>query len=136
MRNLFKEFREFITRGNVVDLAVGVIIGRAFLNIINSIVNDVIMPLIGMISGRVEFSKLKWVLSSVNNNGHEVAIKYGNFIHACVDFFVISLCIFIFTTIIGRNPNRIKTKDEAQKEQVQKTNELLEEIRDSLKNNQ
>ena len=79
-RNLFKEFKDFITRANVIDLAVGFVIGIALISLVNSLVNDIIMPLVGMISGRVDFSKLKFVLSLPGNNGDEVAIMYGNFI--------------------------------------------------------
>ena len=67
-RNLFKEFKDFITRANVIDLAVGFVIGRALISLVNSLVNDIIMPLVCMISGRVDFSKLKFVLSSPGNN--------------------------------------------------------------------
>lgn len=118
-RNIFKEFKDFITRGNVVDLAVGVVIGRALINIVNSLVNDIIMPLLGMISGRVDFSKLKFVLSSPGNNGHEVAIMYGNFIQSAINFFIISLCIFIFIISIGRNPDKINIKPMGQNGQGQ-----------------
>ena len=74
------DFKTFISRGNVIDMAVGVVVGSAFSKIVTSLVNDIIMPLVGMISGRVDFSKLKFVLSLPGNNGHEVAIMYGNFI--------------------------------------------------------
>ncbi len=109
------------------------------------------MPLTGMIAGQVDFSKLKWVLSSAGNNGHEVAIRYGNFIQSAMNFFIVSLCIFIFILIMGRNPNKINIKGvgqngqgqngqgrngQGQNKQLQKTNDLLEEIRDALKNKQ
>lgn len=133
-KNIFKEFKEFLTRGSVVDLAVGVIIGGAFTSVINSFVSDIIMPLIGMLLGQIELSGLKWVLSPATNSRPEVAILYGSFIDTAINFVVIALCIFLFVILLGKDPDQIKSKDEAQKEQGQKTNDLLEEIRDALKN--
>lgn len=134
-KNIFTEFKDFITRGNVISLAVGIIIGDAFTNVINGFVDNIIMPAIGMILGKVELSQLKWVLSPETNSRPEVAIFYGKFIQAGLNFFVIALCVFFFCLLLGKNPEKIKTKDEAQKEQAQKTNELLEEIRDALNSN-
>lgn len=133
-RNIFKEFKDFLTRGNVVDLAIGVIIGGAFTGVITSVVNDIFMPLISMLIGKIHFSNLKWVLSPATTTQPEIAVMYGKFIGTAINFFVIALCIFLFIILIGQNPEKVKTKDEAQKEQGQKTNELLEEIRDALKN--
>ena len=104
------------------------------------------MPLVGMISRQVDFSKLKFVLSLPGNNGHKVAIRYGSFIQSAINFFIISLCIFIFIISIGRNPDKINIKGigqngqgqngQGQNKQLQKINDLLEEIRDALKNKQ
>lgn len=135
-KNIFKEFKDFLMRGNVVDLAIGVIIGGAFTGIINSLIGDIIIPLIGMLIGQIHFSNLKWVLSPATNSRPEIAVMYGNFIGSAINFVVISLCIFGFILLIGKDPEKIKTKDEAQKAQGEKTNELLEEIRDTLKNKQ
>lgn len=132
-KNIFKEFKDFLTRGNILDLAVGIIIGNAFTNIIKSFVKDMVMPLIGMVLGKVDFSQLKWILVSAGDNQNEVAIMYGNFIQAVSNFFIISLCIFLFFIFTGHNPESIKTKDEAQSEKEDKRNKLLEEIRDELK---
>jgi len=133
-KNIFKVFKDFLTRGNVVDLAVGIIIGSAFTSVITSFVSDIMMPLIGMFLGQIHLSQLKWILSQATNNRPEVAIMYGNFIQVAFNFFVIALCIFLFIILIGKDPEKVKTKEEAQKEQGQKTNNLLEEIRDALKN--
>ena len=122
MKNLFKEFKEFISKGNVLDLAIAVVMGAAFSAIVNSLVNDIIMPLFGIIFGK-SFSSLYWDL-----NGS--LIMYGAFIQAIVDFLVISLCIFLFMKAI----NKFKRKEE-KKEEAKKSDEvvLLEEIRDLLK---
>lgn len=133
-KNIFKVFKDFLTRGNVVDLAVGIIIGSAFTNVITSFVSDIVMPLIGMFLGQIHLSQLKWILSQATNDRPEVAIMYGDFIQVAFNFFVIALCIFLFIILIGKDPEKVKTKEEAQKEQGQKTNDLLEEIRDALKN--
>ncbi len=118
------EFKKFISQGNVVDLAVGVIIGSAFGKIVTSVVNDILMPIIGAILGGHDFTGIKISFGSAN-------IMIGNFIQNVVDFLVISLCIFIFVKII----NRILSKKETVKKETKKSEEvlLLEEIRDLLK---
>ena len=118
------EFKKFISQGNVVDLAVGVIIGSAFGKIVTSVVNDILMPIIGAILGGHDFTGIKISFGSAN-------IMIGNFIQNIVDFLVISLCIFIFVKII----NRILSKKETVKKETKKSEEvlLLEEIRDLLK---
>lgn len=132
-KNIFTEFKDFLTRGNVVDLAVGVIIGGAFTAVITSFVGDIIMPLIGGLLGQIELSQLKWVISPATNTRPEVAVMYGNFIEAGINFFVIALCIFLLIILLGKDPEKIKTKDEAQKAQTEQTINLLKEIRDALK---
>lgn len=121
-------FKKFISRGNVVDMAVGVIIGGAFGKIVTSLVNDIVMPLIGLIIGGLNFSELSIKIGEAN-------IAYGNFIQTIVDFLIIALCIF---TVI-RLFEKFKKKEEAKPEEpapVVKSDEavLLEEIRDLLKN--
>lgn len=134
---LVKEFQEFISRGNVVDLAVGVIIGGAFGRIVTSLVEDLIMPPIGMILGGVNFEDLKIVLKSeyVNSVGKvipAVSLNYGNFIQITINFLIISAAIFAMLKVI----NRIKRKADAEKKQEKKEGPevlLLREIRDLLK---
>ena len=89
------EFKEFIMKGNVVDLAVGVIIGGAFGKIVTSLVNDILMPVIGMVIGGIDFSSLSIQIA-------DAKIMYGSFIQQIVDFLIISLCIFAFIKILGK----------------------------------
>ncbi|MDO4754352.1 MAG: large-conductance mechanosensitive channel protein MscL [Bacillota bacterium] len=126
-----KGFKEFISKGNVIDLAVGVIIGGAFGKIVASLVNDVIMPLIGMVLGQVNFTELKWVLSA---GDPEVAVYYGKFIQNIVDFLIIALCIYVMVSAI--NKMRTKKEEPAAEEAPAEPSEevvLLTEIRDLLK---
>lgn len=121
-------FKKFISRGNVVDMAVGVIIGGAFGKIVTSLVNDIVMPLIGLLIGGLNFSELSITIG-------EAKIAYGNFIQTIVDFLIISLCIFAVIRLF----EKFKKKEEAKPEEpapVVKSDEavLLEEIRDLLKN--
>ena len=114
---MLKEFKEFISRGNVVDLAVGVIMGGAFGKIVTSLVNDLIMPLVGAIIGGIDFTSLSLTIK-------DSQIKYGSFIQNVVDFLIIAVCIFIFVKIVNRLNQIGKKKEEVL---------LLEEIRDLLK---
>lgn len=126
------EFKSFIAKGNVIDLAVGVIIGSAFGKIVSSIVDDIIMPVIGAIIGGIDFSNLSVKIG-------EATITYGTFIQNVIDFLIIAICIFIFVKII----DKVTKKKEEVAEQVEieepKKDEqvvLLEEIRDLLKEKQ
>lgn len=131
---IVKEFKEFISKGNVVDLAVGVIIGAAFGKIITSLVDDVLMPPIGYLMGGVDFSDKKLILVDADtvNKVEEVAIRYGSFINSVIQFLIVSLCIFSVIKMM----NALKRKEEAAPaapaapgaEEV-----LLTEIRDLLK---
>ena len=124
---LVNEFKDFIAKGNVVDLAVGVIIGSAFGKIVTSIVSDILMPLIGVIIGGHDFTSLKFNFGDAN-------IMLGNFIQNVIDFLIIAICVFIFVKFI----NKLMPKKEEVKEEVPtKSDEvvLLEEIRDLLKEN-
>lgn len=125
----FSDFKAFIAKGNVIDLAVGVIIGNAFGKIVTSIVNDVIMPAIGIISGGIDFTDLTY---SVKDS----TIAYGNLIQNIIDFFIIAACIFIFVKIIEKFTKKKKAEEEIKVvEEVKKEEHivLLEEIRDLLK---
>lgn len=124
-KNMLKEFKKFIARGNVIDLAVGVIVGSAFGNIVTSIVDDVLMPLIGIIIGGLDFSNLKITIG-------EAEIKYGNFIQNVVDFLIVAFCIFILVKIVNKITHK---KEEQTTEKPVKSAEviLLEEIRDLIK---
>lgn len=123
--NTLKEFKDFISKGNVVDLAVGVIIGSAFGKIVTSLVNDILMPFIGVIIGGIDFSNLVLMVG-------DAKISYGLFIQNIVDFLIVSFCIFLFVKIISRFNKKDEIVEEKKKdEQII----LLEEIRDILKNN-
>lgn len=140
-KGFINEFKEFAMRGNVIDLAVGVVIGGAFNKIVSSLVNDVIMPQIGVLTGGVNFTDLAIVLKPAENGGDAVLLKYGSFIQNIVDFLIIALSIFIFIKVI----NKLKEKREKQVddsieeteevEKLTKEEELLTEIRDLLKSN-
>ena len=123
MKKFFKEFKDFASKGNVVELAVAVVIGAAFGKIVSSLVDDIIMPLFGILVGK-NFANL-----SVEVNGSFIA--YGAFIQAIVDFLIIAFCVFLFTKLI----NKFKKKEEKKAEAPKKSDEvlLLEEIRDLLK---
>ena len=133
MKKFFGEFKEFVSKGNVIDLAVGVVIGGAFGKIVSSLVDNIIMPLVGLIIGGVDFSSL-----SVTVKG--ASIKYGLFIQNVVDFLIVALCIFIFIKAINSLDKKVKSKvkkeEEKKKEEPAKPTkeeELLTEIRDLLK---
>ena len=134
--SLIKEFKAFISRGNVIDLAVGVIIGGAFGKIVSSLVNDIIMPVIGIIVGGVNFSTLSVtvldgkVLSGTVEGG--AVIAYGQFIQNIIDFLIIALCIFLIVKLLSKFK---KKKAEGPAPTPAPTNEelLLAEIRDLLK---
>ena len=127
---MIKEFKEFISRGNVVDLAVGVIMGGAFGKIVTSLVNDLIMPLVGIIIGGINFTTLSITVK-------DSKIMYGNFIQNVVDFLIVALCIFFMVKIVNKLNDIHKKKEvkEEPKEEPKKSDEvlLLEEIRDLLK---
>ena len=131
------EFKEFAMRGNVVDLAVGVVIGAAFGKIVASLVNDVIMPMVGFVVGGVNFNELAFELkpATVDAAGAEVAavlVKYGAFIQTIVDFLIIAVAIFVAVKVI----NRLKRKQEAAPAPPPEPSEevkLLTEIRDALR---
>ena len=127
---MLKEFKEFISKGNVVDLAVGVIIGGAFGKIVTSLVNNIIMPLIGVIIGGINFTNLSIKIG-------ESVIAYGSFIQNIIDFLIIAACIFVFVKFVNKltNLNKVEAKEEPKKEETKVAEDikLLTEIRDLLK---
>ena len=124
------EFKEFAMKGNVMDMAVGVIIGGAFGKIVSSLVDDILMPIVGMITGNIDFTSLAFQIG----DGEEAAIlKYGNFIQNTVDFIIVAFCIFLMLKAINKM-NRKKAEPEAPAAPAGPTQEeLLTEIRDLLK---
>ncbi len=124
---MLKEFKKFIARGNVMDLAVGVIMGSAFSSIVTSLVNNILMPIIGVIIGGHDFSSLAIKVGSAN-------IQYGLFIQSVLDFLIVAFCIFIMVKAINNLTSLTKKKEEKQEEAKKEENTvLLEEIRDLLK---
>ncbi len=135
-KGFFKEFKEFAMKGNVVDMAVGVIIGGAFGKIVTSLVDNVIMPAVGMLLGGVNFSELAVTLPSIHEGADPVSLNYGMFIQNIIDFILIALVIFIIVKLI--NKSRRKAEAEAAAEpapepEPTKEEVLLTEIRDLLK---
>lgn len=129
MKKFIEEFKAFAIKGNVIDMAVGVIIGSAFGKIVTSLVNDIIMPLIGVIIGGIKFDSLSVVIG-------ESEIKYGSFIQNVIDFLIIAFCIFMMVKFISQlSKFKKKEETEEEKEEVKKPDDilLLEEIRDLLK---
>ncbi len=124
---MVKEFKEFIARGNVMDLAVGVIIGGAFSAIVTSLVNNIFTPLLGLILGGLDFSNLAITVG-------DAKIMYGAFIQSVIDFLIVALVIFALIKAINKVTN-LRKKEEAKEEAPAKSAELatLEEIRDLLK---
>jgi large conductance mechanosensitive channel len=130
--SIVKEFREFAVKGNVVDMAVGIIIGAAFGKIVSSLVSDVVTPPLGYFIGGVDFSKLAITLPAMREGAEAITIRYGVFLQALFDFIIVAFAIFMIVKLI----NRVRRKEEVQptapppppRQEVQ-----LEEIRDLLK---
>ena len=135
MKKFLEEFKAFAMRGNVLDMAVGVVIGGAFGKITTSLVNDIIMPLISMLTGGIDFSSWKWVLKAAEGDAAEVAVNFGNFIAVVLDFVIIAFAVFCMVKAINKFH---KKKEEAPAAPPEPSAEekLLTEIRDLLKEKQ
>lgn len=130
--SMIKEFKEFAMRGNVVDMAVGIIIGAAFGKIVSALVNGVIMPPLGLLLGGVDFTDLKYVIQEASGETAEVAIMYGGFIQTVIDFLIVAFAIFVVIKLM----NNLKKKEATGEEKPAappRQEVLLEEIRDALK---
>ncbi len=131
--SMMSEFKEFAMKGNVIDMAVGIVIGGAFGAIVKSLVSDVIMPIVGLATGGIDFSKLKWVLVAAGPDGKGgTSINYGLFINTIITFLIIAWAIFL----VIKGINRLKRKEEEKPEEPAAPTEdivLLTEIRDALK---
>jgi large conductance mechanosensitive channel len=145
MKKFFKGFGEFIQRGNIMDMAVGVVIGTAFAAIVTSLVNDIIMPLISLATGGIDFSNLFVSLNGTNyatlaeaQEAGASVLAYGSFIQAIINFLIIALCIVIVVNSMKKAKEKLDKKlkkEDEKKEEAKKSDEvvLLEEIRDLLK---
>ena len=136
MKKLAKEFGEFIKRGNVIDMAVGVIIGGAFGKIVTALVQNIITPLISILTGQTNLAELAVILPGQNADGTPLTLAYGAFLQAVIDFLIIAVCIFLMIKVISKI--HLKKKEEAAPEEEKepeptKEELLLTEIRDLLK---
>jgi len=111
---MIAEFKKFITRGNVIDMAVGIIIGTAFKEIINSLVKEILMPLIGLFLGGISFVDLKIVIAEATEQTTEVAVMYGIFIQRIIDFLIIAFIVFMMVRTINRIRERIEARKKAE----------------------
>lgn len=135
---LLTEFKEFAMKGNVIDMAVGVVIGGAFGKIVTSLVNDIIMPLVSVVTGNIDFSNLQYVHSYVNTAGAkaEIVVKYGAFMNTIIDFLIVAFCIFMVIKVMNSTKKKFEKEEESKEVEevkVDENTELLKEIRDLLK---
>ena len=135
---LLTEFKEFAMKGNVIDMSVGVVIGGAFGKIVTSLVNDIIMPLVSVVTGNIDFSNLQYVHSYVNAAGAkaEIVVKYGAFMNTIIDFLIVAFCIFMVIKVMNSTKKKFEKEEESKEVEevkVDENTELLKEIRDLLK---
>lgn len=138
MKKFLTEFKEFISKGNVMDMAVAVIIGAAFGKIVTSLVNDIIMPIIGLITGGISVSDLKWVITAADEAAGvaECSLNYGAFLQNVIDFLIVSFVIFVVLKAFLAAKNLVVKKEEKKEEEEKEPEEteldVLKAIRDSL----
>lgn len=130
VKSVAEEFKKFLLRGNVVDLAVGLLIGTAFNKIVSSLVNDIMLPPIGLLIGKVTFAKLEWVIGK-SATDEVLALRYGAFIQSIIDFVLIGLSVFIVVKVMNKLRNKEEEKPAVP--EPTKQEQLLMEIRDLLK---
>ncbi len=136
--SFLKEFRDFAMRGNVLDMAIGVVVGTAFSAIVSSLVGDVIMPLVGMILGNIDLKDLSVVLQPKSDGQEAVILKYGAFMQTIIDFILIAFSIFVAMKLINRLKRQIISEDKKEEAAAAPAPEvvLLTEIRDLMKQQQ
>lgn len=127
--SIIQEFKKFAVKGNVIDMAIGVVIGGAFGKIVTSFVNDIIMPPISALTGGIDFSNLNIILRQATDKSDAIILNYGIFINTILDFLIIAVSIFI----VIKQMNKLKKKEEEKPKQTGEDILLLREIRDSLK---
>ena len=134
---MWEKFKKFAFKGNVVDMAVGVVVGGAFSKIVTSLVGDIITPLVGLITGGGDLKNLKYIFKAATETTPESALNYGMFIQNIIDFFIIAFSIFVFVKLIGTARKKFEKKEEIEEVKEEPkgptTEELLSEIRDLLK---
>lgn len=133
MKNFINEFKAFISKGNVIDLAVGVIIGGAFSKIVSSLVNDIVTPILGLALGKVNFTDLKFVIKEANGDLLESSINYGTFIQNVIDFVIMAFIIFIFIKLFAKLKKEKKEEPKVDTTpKLTKDQELLTKIYEQL----
>ncbi|CEJ73908.1 large conductance mechanosensitive channel protein [[Clostridium] sordellii] len=136
MKKMIKEFKEFAVKGNILDLAVGVVVGGAFSKIVTSLVNDIIMPIVGILTGGINFSEYKIVLKEAVGKNPSVTLNIGNFIQTSVNFLIISFCIFLFIKALiklkSTNDKEVSTTKEENLNKVSEEVLLLRDIKELL----
>lgn len=130
---MLNEFKEFAIKGNMIDMAVGIIIGGAFGTIVQSLVNDVIMPPIGLAMGGVDFSNLKMVLKEAEGGAEAVAINYGAFINNIISFLIVAFAVFLLVKGVNNMRKRFEAQEDAAPAAPTASEALLAEIRDELR---
>ena len=123
MKKFFNEFKDFAMKGNVLDMAIGVVIGASFSSIVSSLVNDIFMPLIAVLTGDVPFSELKLVLKGTGDNA--VTINYGSFIQNIVNFLIVALCLFLVVKGINKFKSSLVHEKQKEKEEPKPSDELV-----------
>jgi large conductance mechanosensitive channel len=133
--SVFQEFKKFALRGNVIDMAVGILIGGAFTSVVRSLVDDVIMPPIGIVTSGVDFKKLSYMLRDAPNDAQDVAIKYGNFITNVVTFLIVAWAAFMLVKAINIADEKLRFGEQPPQATPPPPEDvlLLREIRDALK---
>jgi len=132
MKQFFKEFKDFASKGNVLDLAIGVIMGSAFGKIVSSLVNDIIMPVISIMTGGLNFSDIKIVLKAATDTTAEVALQTGSFLKNIIDFFIIALSIFMMIRALAKVKRKQEEKPAAPAAPVENELSILKDIKTLL----
>ncbi len=132
MKQFFKEFKDFASKGNVLDLAIGVIMGSAFGKIVSSLVNDIIMPVISIMTGGLNFSDIKIVLKAATETTAEVALQTGSFLKNIIDFFIIALSIFLMIRALAKVKRKQEEKPAAPAAPVENELSILKDIKTLL----
>lgn len=130
---IFKEFRDFAMKGNVVDMGVGIVIGAAFTTIVNSFVNDIINPPLSLITGSVDFTDKAWILKEATETTTAITLNYGSFITALLNFVIVAFVIFIVIKQMNKIREELEKEKEVEEEAKADQTTILEEIRDILK---